>query len=86
MRLTFEISNEDGKILHDNIPYGQRKHFYAALISGLVSKLQEDRMGTLVTIISHQWDLPELLERAREDERFGNKQAQHTPDDDGDFN
>ena len=44
MRLTFEIEEEDHKVLCKYIPHGLRKYAYQALIKGFVKELARKRI------------------------------------------
>jgi len=63
MRLTFEIEEEDHKVLCKYIPHGLRKYAYQALIKGFVKELETDPGPTMETLLRQRTNAADLVEK-----------------------
>tara|TARA_R110000737_G_scaffold316559_1_gene326926 strand:- start:3176 stop:3373 length:198 start_codon:yes stop_codon:yes gene_type:complete len=63
MRLTFEIEEEDHKVLCKYIPHGLRKYAYQALIKGFVKELAKDPGPTMETLLRQRTNAVDLMEK-----------------------
>ena len=63
MRLTFEIEEEDHKVLCKYIPHGLRKYAYQALIKGFVKELANDPGLTMETLLRQRTNAADLMEK-----------------------
>ena len=64
MRLTFEIEEEDHKVLCKYIPHGMRKYAYQALIKGFVKELEIDPGPTMENLLSQRLIASEIIGNA----------------------
>ena len=63
MRLTFEIDEEDHKILCKFLPHGMRKYAYQALIKGVTKDLQRDPGPTMEALLGQRIRAAALVQK-----------------------
>jgi hypothetical protein len=63
MRLTFEIEEEEHKILCKYIPHGMRKYAYQALIKGFTKELSQDPGPTMEALLGQRIRAADLVQK-----------------------
>ena len=63
MRLTFEIDEEDHKILCKFLPHGMRKYAYQALIKGFTKDLEKDPGPTMEALLGQRIRAADLVQK-----------------------
>ena len=63
MRLTFDIEEEDHKVLCKFIPHGLRKYAYKALIKGFVKELKKDPGPTMEALLGQRIRAADLVKK-----------------------
>ena len=63
MRLTFEIDEEDHKVLCKYLPHGMRKYAYQALIKGFTKDLQRDPGPTMEALLGQRIRAADLVQK-----------------------
>ena len=63
MRLTFDIEEEDHKVLCKFIPHGLRKYAYKALVKGFVKELKKDPGPTMQALLGQRIRAADLVKK-----------------------